>query len=144
MEALGGDQSWFTRFLAQHAAVAYYWVLVALFMASPSLGYLFSVLLEGHAVDTYAEFLESNEEALDSLPVPLVARDYYNSVGYYLSVGGSVEGFPRTAPIFGEEPKPKYGDSFENLGDVFRAIVKDEADHVLTMKLSRGEQAEGG
>ena len=26
--------------------MAYYWVLVLLFMASPSLGYLFSVLLE--------------------------------------------------------------------------------------------------
>ena len=49
------------RFLAQHAAVAYYWALVVLFMASPSLGYLFSVLLEGHAVDTYQEFIESNE-----------------------------------------------------------------------------------
>lgn len=61
MEALGGDQSWLVRFLAQHAAVAYYWALVVLFMASPSLGYLFSVLLEGHAVDTYQEFIESNE-----------------------------------------------------------------------------------
>lgn len=139
MEALGGDQDWTVRFLAQHSAVAYYWVLVALFMASPSLGYLFSVLLEGHAVDTYREFLESNEEVLDSLPVPEVARDYYNSVGYYLSVGGKVPGFARTAPIFGEEPKPDYGDSFKSLGDVFRAIIKDEADHVLTMKISRGD-----
>ena len=47
MEALGGDQSWDVRFLAQHSAVLYYWALVALFMISPSLGYLFSVLLEG-------------------------------------------------------------------------------------------------
>eukprot|EP00966_Prymnesium_polylepis_P078947 1829756-Prymnesium_polylepis.1 len=142
MESLGGDQSWAVRFLAQHAAVAYYWLLVVLFMASPSLGYLFSVLLEGHAVDTYAEFVESNEDLLASLPVPLVAREYYNSVGYYLSVGGEVPGFARTAPIFGEPPTPNFGDSFESLRDVFRAIIKDEADHVLTMKVSRGELEE--
>jgi len=111
-------------------------------MASPSLGYLFSVLLEGHAVDTYAEFVESNEDLLASLPVPLVAREYYNSVGYYLSVGGEVPGFARTAPIFGEPPTPNFGDSFESLRDVFRAIIKDEADHVLTMKVSRGELEE--
>jgi len=139
METLGGDQSWGVRFLAQHAAVAYYWALVALFMASPSLGYLFSVLLEGHAVDTYQEFIDENREALATLPVPLVARDYYNSIGYYLSIGGSVPGFERAAPIFGKEPQANYGDTFESLLDVFEAIVKDEAEHVLTMKVSRGE-----
>jgi ubiquinol oxidase len=139
MESLGGDQSWKVRFLAQHAAVAYYWALVLLFMASPSLGYLFSVLLEGHAVDTYKEFTESNRQLLAALPAPKVARDYYNSIGYYLSVGGMVPGFARTAPIFGEEPRPNYGDTMETLLDVFEAIIKDEADHVLTMKASRGE-----
>ena len=140
MEALGGDQSWTTRFLAQHAAVVYYWTLVLLFMASPSLGYLFSVLLEGHAVDTYTEFVESNAEALASLPVPVVAREYYNSVGYYLSVGGEVPGFSRSAPFLGqEEPVPGYGDRFESLGDVFRAIIKDESDHVVTMKAARAD-----
>jgi len=138
-EALGGDQTWFVRFLAQHSAVAYYWILVVLFMVSPALGYFFSVLLEGHAVDTYQEFVEENSEILSSLPVPAIARDYYNSVDYYLSVGGNVPGFAPTAPIHGEEPRPHYGDSFENLRDVFEAIVKDEADHVLTMKECRGE-----
>jgi len=28
MEALGGDQAWFDRFCAYHAAIVYYWVLV--------------------------------------------------------------------------------------------------------------------
>ena len=107
---------------------------------SLSLGYLFSVLLEGHAVDTYSEFIEANAEALDSLPVPLVAREYYNSVGYYLSVGGRVPGFERTAPVYHEEPKPNFGETFDSLKDVFEAIVKDEGDHVLTMKDCRGEQ----
>jgi ubiquinol oxidase len=52
MEALGGDQRWAARALAQHAAVFYYFVLLLMFAVSPSAAYLFSVLLEGHAVDT--------------------------------------------------------------------------------------------
>ena len=48
MEALGGDQRWSDRALAQHAAVLYYWVLLVLWMA-----YNFSQLIEAHAVDTY-------------------------------------------------------------------------------------------
>ena len=37
MEALGGDQKWSDRFAAQHAAVLYYWVLVGLWLFSPSI-----------------------------------------------------------------------------------------------------------
>jgi len=29
MEVLGGDRLWFDRFLAYHAAIVYYWVLVS-------------------------------------------------------------------------------------------------------------------
>lgn len=52
MESLGGDQRWSDRFLAQHAAVLYYWVLVVLWLVSPTLAYNFSQLIEAHAVDT--------------------------------------------------------------------------------------------
>eukprot|EP00951_Prasinocladus_malaysianus_P049264 scaffold667768_cov67-Prasinocladus_malaysianus.AAC.1 len=53
MEALGGDQvrvmavglplewlvhSWFDRFLAQHAAVFYFWLLCMFYAFSPSVG----------------------------------------------------------------------------------------------------------
>ena len=46
MESLGGDQFWVDRFMAQHAAVFYYWVLVAMFALFPSLAYMFSELVE--------------------------------------------------------------------------------------------------
>ena len=46
MEALGGDQLWVDRFMAQHAAVFYYWVLVGFFAFSPSLAYMFSEMVE--------------------------------------------------------------------------------------------------
>ena len=46
MESLGGDQMWVDRFMAQHAAVFYYWVLIAFFAVSPSKAYLFSEMVE--------------------------------------------------------------------------------------------------
>jgi hypothetical protein len=54
MESLGGDQLWFDRFCAQHAAILYYWALVICYMLSPKFAYLFSELVEWHAADTYA------------------------------------------------------------------------------------------
>lgn len=52
MESLGGDQLWLDRFVAQHAAVVYYWILVLTYMVSPKLSYQFSELVEGHATGT--------------------------------------------------------------------------------------------
>ena len=46
MESLGGDQYWVDRFLAQHAAVFYYWTVVLFFAVSPSQAYTFSELVE--------------------------------------------------------------------------------------------------
>ena len=46
MESLGGDQFWIDRFMAQHAAVFYYWVLIGFFALFPSLAYMFSELVE--------------------------------------------------------------------------------------------------
>lgn len=68
MESLGGNVSWWNRFLARHGAMAYYGVLLVLFMTSPRIAYLSSELLEMHAVDTYTEFYESNARILRELP----------------------------------------------------------------------------
>jgi ubiquinol oxidase len=77
MESLGGDQRWWVRFLAQHSAIVYYWVLCVLWALSPSLSYKFSELLESHAVNTYGQFLDENEEKLRQMPPPLAATEYY-------------------------------------------------------------------
>ena len=58
MEALGGDALWIDRFLAQHGAILYYWVLVAFYLLFPNLAYNFSELVESHASDTYAVFVD--------------------------------------------------------------------------------------
>ena len=78
MESLGGDQQWWVRFLAQHSAIAYYIILCLLWLLSPSLSYKFSEMLESHAVNTYGQFLEENEDALKQLPPSLTAVEYYS------------------------------------------------------------------
>lgn len=79
MESLGGDQLWFDRFIGQHSAIVYYWILIGLFLVSPALAYNFSELIEAHAVDTYSQFLDENEALLKSLPPPMVALQYYRT-----------------------------------------------------------------
>ena len=76
MESLGGDSLWWNRFLARHGAVAYYIMLLVLFMLTPKYAFLFSELLELHAVDTYDEFCENNKELLSMMSPTIEAIDY--------------------------------------------------------------------
>mmetsp|Transcript_2078 Transcript_2078/g.9125 ORF Transcript_2078/g.9125 Transcript_2078/m.9125 type:complete len:485 (-) Transcript_2078:90-1544(-) len=122
MESLGGDQMWSDRFLAQHAAVFYYWVLILMWSLSPSLAYNFSELIEAHAVDTYAEFVEENEDILRSLPAPKIARDYYTAADLYF-----FDEF-QTSSRRGER-RPE----INSLYDVFANIRDDEKEHAATM-----------
>jgi len=55
MEALGGDLMWFDRFIAEHAALVYYWMCIGFYMLAPKNAYQFSELVEWHAVDTYCQ-----------------------------------------------------------------------------------------
>lgn len=77
MESLGGARKWSDRFLARHTAIAYYVVLVILYLLSPSTAYKSSELLEMHAVDTYRQFVEENEEILSELPPPSITNSKY-------------------------------------------------------------------
>ena len=38
MESLGGDSLWLDRFMAQHGAIVYYWVLIGARLLTVSLG----------------------------------------------------------------------------------------------------------
>lgn len=77
MESLGGNSKWWNRFLATHGGMAYYGMLIILFMISPRTAYLTSELLEMHAVDTYTEFYESNEKILKQLPPTKEGLEYF-------------------------------------------------------------------
>uniref|UniRef100_A0A383WPK4 Ubiquinol oxidase n=1 Tax=Tetradesmus obliquus TaxID=3088 RepID=A0A383WPK4_TETOB len=116
MESLGGDQLWFDRFIAQHAALLYYWVLIVIYLFSPKLAYAFSELVELHAADTYEQFVESNQEALAALPPPLVAAAYYRNEDLYM-VGDlymvSKRRVPKLAYAFSELVELHAADTYE-------------------------------
>ena len=76
MQSLGGDSLWWNRFLARHGAIVYYIVLLISYVISPQYAYLFSELLEMHAVDTYHEFIDSNENLLKNMPVTSICAKY--------------------------------------------------------------------
>jgi len=118
MESLGGSRKWLDRFLAEHAAVFYYWVLVLFFFLSPSLAYNFSELIEAHAVDTYTEFLRANEDLLKQLPPPKIAESYYLADNLYM-----FDEFQNHAPGTRRPP-------CDSLYDVFCNIRDDEMEHV--------------
>ncbi len=83
MEALGGDALWIDRFLAQHGAILYYWVLVGFYLLFPNLAYNFSELVESHASDTYAVFVDVR--AAPRRPpsnIPALSCQYLSSVCY--------------------------------------------------------------
>ncbi|GAB5353415.1 hypothetical protein AAMO2058_000034300 [Amorphochlora amoebiformis] len=130
-EALGGDRSWLTRFFAQHAAIVYYWVLVVMWLLSPTLAYNFSELIEAHAVDTYGEFADANEDLMKSLPAPAIAIQYYMGGDMYL-----YDEFQSERDI-GDERRPE----ISNLHDVICAIRDDEAEHVNTMAACQNDKA---
>jgi ubiquinol oxidase len=122
MESLGGDRLWIDRFIAQHIAVAYYWVVVALYMLSPRYAYYLMELIENHAYHTYDDHLKNHEAELKTQPAPEVAINYYRDGDLYM--------FEETqftlAPKF---RRPKV----DNLYDVFVNIRDDENEHVKTM-----------
>jgi len=126
-ESLGGDQPFYVRFMAQHSALLYYLVLCVLWMASPSLSYKFSEMLETHAVDTYGQFIDENEDKLKELPPSLIAVEYY-TVGISDPMFGEMQtkhDGPSAAKIgAGGEHRGgrKSGMSMKSLYDVFVAI----------------------
>ena len=128
MESLGGDQAYWVRFMAQHSAIAYFIGLCFLWALSPSLSYRFSELLETHAVNTYGQFLDENEEVLKEMPPPLAAVEYYSfgtSDPFYAEF--------QTAALAEGKAIRRPGESMLTLYDTFAAIRADEGDHVSTM-----------
>eukprot|EP00599_Poterioochromonas_sp_BG-1_P004338 CAMPEP_0173148890 /NCGR_PEP_ID=MMETSP1105-20130129/9995_1 /TAXON_ID=2985 /ORGANISM="Ochromonas sp., Strain BG-1" /LENGTH=516 /DNA_ID=CAMNT_0014063643 /DNA_START=35 /DNA_END=1585 /DNA_ORIENTATION=- len=122
-EALGGDQDWFVRFLAKHASVVYFFLLIVMWVLSPSLAYNFSELIEAHAVDTYAEFADANKEVLQSMAAPVIAKEYYEALDLYV-----FDEFQTNRPKGSRRP------IIRNLYDVVCNIRDDEAEHVQTMR----------
>jgi ubiquinol oxidase len=122
MESLGGNTYWFDRFLAQHVALIYYWIVVGLYLTHPRSAYHFMELVEGHAYHTYETFLKTSEAELKAAPAPEVAIKYYRDGDLYM-----FDEFQTCSLPVVRRPK------IENLYDVFVAIRDDEMEHVKTM-----------
>lgn len=122
MEALGGNSKWSDRFFGYHAALVYYWAIVAVYLFSPRIAYEFMELLEAHAVDTYSTFVKTNRERLATLPPPVVARRYYVTGDLYM-----FDDFQMQPPGTRRPP-------CDSLLDVFVNICEDEGEHVKTMQ----------
>lgn len=123
MESLGGNSRWSIRFLGYHVAFVYYWLLIAVYLASPRIAYQFMELLEAHAVDTYATFVTENCGRLKELPPPSIATSYYKTGDLYMFDDFQVSREP------GSRRPP-----CDNLFDVFTNIAADEGEHVKTMQ----------
>lgn len=122
MESLGGDRYWIDRFVAQHIAVAYYWVVVPLYLLFPRYAYYMMELIEDHAYHTYDIYLTTHEAALKAEPAPQVAINYYRDGDLYM-----FEEMQTATRSQFRRPK------VDNLYDVFVNIRDDEGEHVKTM-----------
>lgn len=120
MEELGGNDRFLDRFLAQHIAVAYFAVVVALYLINPVEAYNLNQEIEEHAAETYDKYLTENEERLRRLLPPQAAIDYY--------VDGDLYMFDEFQTGTCELRRPK----MESLYDVFVAIRDDELAHAKT------------
>jgi hypothetical protein len=77
MESLGGHTRFLDRFLAQHIAFGYYWLVVLLYLIDPSSAYSLNQAVEEEAWQTYQQFIEQHAEYLQSHPAPPIAIQYY-------------------------------------------------------------------
>jgi ubiquinol oxidase len=130
MESLGGSRYWGDRFIAQHIAFAYYWVVVALYMVLPKYAYYLMELIEDHAYHTYDNHLKTHEAELKTQPAPQVAINYYRDGDLYM--------FEETQFVSDHHfRRPKV----DNLYDVFMNIRDDEGEHVKTMEALQKPEA---
>jgi ubiquinol oxidase len=121
MEELNGNRFWLDRFLAQHIAVAYYFLGLAFFTFNPTFAYNFNQAVEEEAFETYNNFLTENLDFLKDQPAPLAAKLYYLEDPWFEEMGS--------------RPRP----TMETLLDTFGAIRDDEAGHAETMKQMQKE-----
>jgi len=121
MEELGGADKFMDRFLAQHVAVVYYWIVAFLYVWNPTMAYNLNQAVEEHAFSTYDQFIKENPDELKKYPAPSVAKEYYRDGDLYM--------FDEFQTGTCEPRRPK----MVTLYDCFVAIRDDEAEHVKTM-----------
>lgn len=134
MESLGGNQEFGDRFISQHIAFFYYWVVVAAFMTVPAVAYNLNMHIEQHAFETYDSFLNEHEDELKQQPPPLIAVEYYETGDMSLFDMFHSNQLEGKSSVNKEMRRPK----IKNLYDVFYNVREDEAEHAATMRILEG------
>lgn len=128
MESLGGNSSVVDRTLAQAMAFTYYWYVTVVYAVSEQAAYHLSELIENHAFNTYDSYLAKNGEKLKLLPVPDIARKYYEQDDPFLFDTFCTVKEPQGNEIFSRS-RPK----LTSLYDVFVNVRNDEKEHWKTL-----------
>lgn len=132
MESLSGNKYWLDRLVARTGAVIYYWILVFVYLISPSSAYSFMQWLEEYAYKTYDSFLKEYGDALAEQPAPKVANHYYRQTDLY-----KLNQWQNLYPPQHSRPE------IETLYDLFLAVRNDETAHVKAMVACRQSNANG-
>lgn len=135
MEELGGNSKWSDRFIAQHSAFFYYWMVVTLYVLNPTHAYNLNQAVEQEAYETYNHFLETHAEYLQGEPPAKVAVKYYTGDDLYMFDMMHFDG-PAATNDDGSpaaKPEPPRRPNIQTLYDVFKAVRDDEYEHVKTM-----------
>lgn len=127
MEELGGHDRWADRWVAQHVAFGWYWVVVALYLYNPTHAYHLNQMVEEEAYETYDKFITQNQEYLQQQPAPHAAVTYYtgNDLALFDAMHHQVVQDPTSTP----RRRPRC----DTLLDCFVNIRDDEAEHAKTM-----------
>ena len=146
MEALGGDKEFADRFLAQHLAFIYYWVVVLLYIVSPAIAYDLNKNVEMHAFETYDKFLQSHADMLKETPAPQVAVDYYQNGDLFLfdafqedrredetATNNSKDNVNSSTNNEKPQKKPPRRPQITSMYDVIANIRDDEEEHAISM-----------
>ena len=128
MESLGGNSSAVDRTLAQTMAFFYYWYVTAVYAVSEPAAYHLSELIEDHAFNTYDGFLRDHGPKLKGMPVPDIARKYYERDDPFL-----FDQFCTVKEPDGGEFTSRSRPPLESLYDVFVNIRNDEKEHWKTL-----------
>jgi len=143
-EELGGSDRWRDRFIAQHVAFFYYWIVVALYLTHPATAYNLNQCVEEEAYETYDKFLTTHADYLKSQPAPKIAVQYYSTEERYLFDAMHTGAGPTEL-----EPANRRRPRIHTLYDTFAAIRDDELEHARTMEMLQyknvfQEEQEGG
>ena len=128
MESLGGNSSAVDRTLAQSMAFFYFWYVTVVYSFSEPAAYHLSELIEDHAFNTYDGFLRDHGPKLKGMPVPDIARKYYERDDPFL-----FDQFCTVKEPDGGEFPSRSRPPLESLYDVFVNIRNDEKEHWKTL-----------